>query len=85
VHKTNEINYKKRIAQIHTIAGSYNFWVEENIHTAFNNLKRALAFAEEENDIVSQFFANMSLGQAASYACEFDKAFACFDKALKIM
>jgi len=84
VQKTNEINDKKRIAQIHTIAGSYNFWVEENIPTAFNNLNKALIFAEEANDIVSQFFATMSLGQTSSYAGEFDRAFKCFEKVLKI-
>lgn len=84
VYKTNEISDKKRIAQIYTITGSYNFWVEENIPAAFNNLNKALIFAEEANDIVSQFFATMSLGQTSSYTGEFDRAFNCFDKVLEI-
>ncbi len=78
------MNDKKRAAHVHTISGSYDFWVKEEPALAFNHLKTALILSKEENNISAQFFANMSLGQAASFAGEFDTAGNCFDNALKI-
>ena len=77
-------DYKKRLSQIYTIMGTYNYLVEEDFPKAFEHLEEALKISEEVNDVVSLFFANQFLGLALSLNCEFEKAFYCFEKALNI-
>jgi class 3 adenylate cyclase/tetratricopeptide (TPR) repeat protein len=77
-------DYKRRIAQIYTILGAYNFWCEEDITEAINNLELALKIAHETNDIVSLFFANQYLGIVRASNSEFKKAVKHFNVALDI-
>ena len=77
-------NYKKRLSEIYTIIGTYNYLIEEDFPRAFEHLEEALKISEQENDIVSLFFANQFLGLALSLNCEFEKALPCFEKALDI-
>jgi tetratricopeptide (TPR) repeat protein len=77
-------NYKKRLAQIYTILGAYNCWVEEDFSKALKYLKEALVISEEINDVVSLFFSNFFIGVILSYNCEFKKALNAMKKALDI-
>jgi class 3 adenylate cyclase/tetratricopeptide (TPR) repeat protein len=79
-----EMEYKKRLAQIHTILGCYQMWVEEDLPEAFEHLEKALQISEEVHDIVSEFFANQWLGFAHSFCCRFERAMKFFSRALEI-
>jgi class 3 adenylate cyclase/tetratricopeptide (TPR) repeat protein len=84
VEWASRMDYKKRLAQIHTILGCYNLWVEEDFQAAFENLEKAVQISEEVHDIVSEFFANQWLGFAHAYSCQFEKAMKRFQRALEI-
>jgi len=77
-------NHKKRLPQLYTIIGTYNYMVEEDFPEAFNNLEVALNISEEEHDTLSLFFINFWLGIALSLNCEFERAFGHFQKTLDI-
>jgi len=72
--------YKRRISQIYSIIGAHNIFVEEKYPDASINLEKALKIAEEMDD-VSVFFANVWLGYANAYQCDFEKALYHFQKA----
>ena len=76
--------YKRRVAQIYTILGAYNCFVEEDIPGALRNLELALKIAEEANDIAALFFANHFLGIVRALNCEFDMAVQHINEALDI-
>ncbi len=76
--------YKRRISQIHSILGVYNYVIEENYPKALKHLKEALKISQDEKDTASLFFANFWLGAASSDCCEFDKSADYIQKALKI-
>ena len=42
VEWASSMDYKKRLAQIHTILGCYSLWVEEDFPAAFENLEKAV-------------------------------------------
>jgi len=77
-------DYKRRLSQIYTIVGVYNFYVDDDFLEASKYLKKALKLSEETNDIVSFVLANFFLGQALSANCEFEKAYSHINKALEI-
>ena len=77
-------DYKRRLSQIYTILGTYNYLVQENFPEAFNNLEKALKISEELNDIVSSLFANFWLAIVRSVNCEYEKAAYHIEKALEI-
>jgi len=79
-----EKNYQRRLSQIHTIIGTYDYMVDEDIPKACEHLSEGLRIAEVENDIASSFFVNHFYGIALSLNCEFDKALICFEQALDI-
>lgn len=84
VELTLSSGYKKRIAQIHAIIGSYNLFLKEDYAEALYNLGEALKISEDINDVVSSFFACSWLGFAHSFWCEFEKAAYYFEKGLAI-
>ena len=78
------IGYKRRLSQIYAITGHYEFEVSEDFPKALNHFEEALKISQEENDILSLFFANYSLGLALLLSCEFQKANDHLKKALEI-
>ena len=77
-------DYKRRLSQIYTIAGAYNYYVDEDFLEASKHFEKALKISEGVNDIVSLVLANFWLGQAFSFNCEFEKAYSHINKALEI-
>jgi tetratricopeptide (TPR) repeat protein len=77
-------NYKRRLSQIYTIAGAYNYMVQEDFPTAFENLKEALKISEQIGDLNSFAQANYWLALALSFDCKFEKALHHFNKVLDI-
>jgi len=59
---SQKIGYKRRLPQIYVITGQYEFEVQEDFPKALNHFEEALKISQEENDILSLFFANYSLG-----------------------
>jgi class 3 adenylate cyclase/tetratricopeptide (TPR) repeat protein len=84
VERASQMGYKKRLAQIHTILGCYQLWVEEDLPTALEHLEKGLQISEEIHDKTSEFFANTWLGYAHSFCCRFARAMEYFSKALEI-
>ncbi len=76
--------YTRRLSQIYTIMGTYDWMVEEDFHKASKYLEEAFRISEEEKDIVSLYFASYWLGIALSYNCEFEKGIYYIGKALDL-
>jgi class 3 adenylate cyclase/tetratricopeptide (TPR) repeat protein len=76
--------YKRRLSQIYTIIGTYNYLVEENFPEALKNLEAALDISGELDDMVSTLFSNFWSAIVRSVNCEFDKADTLIAKALEI-
>jgi class 3 adenylate cyclase/tetratricopeptide (TPR) repeat protein len=76
-------DYKRRVSQIYTIIGSYNYMVEEDFPNAFKWLEEGLQIAEELGDILSLVMANHWLGLALQYASEFEKALYHWEKVVE--
>ena len=76
--------YKRRLSQIYTIIGTYNYMVEENFPAALKNLEAALDISRELGDMVSTLFSNFWSAIVLSVNCEFEKADNHLSKALEI-
>ncbi|MEE4263341.1 MAG: adenylate/guanylate cyclase domain-containing protein, partial [Desulfobacteraceae bacterium] len=76
--------YKRRLSQIYTIIGTYNYMVEENFPEALKNLDAALTISGELEDMVSALFSNFWSAIVRSVNCEFEKANTHLTKALEI-
>jgi len=76
--------YKRRLAQIYTIVGSYHCYVEEDFPNAIKYLQDALAISEEVNDIVSLVLASFWLGSSQAFSCDFKNAYHNLKRALDI-
>jgi class 3 adenylate cyclase/tetratricopeptide (TPR) repeat protein len=81
---SQKIGYKRRLSQLYAITGHYEFEVQEDFPKALNHFEEALKISQEENDILSLFFANYCLGLALLWSCEFEKANDHLEKALEI-
>jgi tetratricopeptide (TPR) repeat protein len=77
-------DYRKRLAQINIITGSYASNALDNFSDSKNQLEQALKISEEINDIVSFVFASYWLSISMSLNCEFEKAYHHIEKALEI-
>jgi len=75
---------KRRLAQIHTILGTYYFGVEENYPMSFKHFEEALKISKEVKDIVSSVLASAWFGIALGYDCDFKKASYYMEEAIKI-
>jgi len=76
--------YKRRLSQIYTIIGTYNYMVEENFPEALKNLDAALTISGELEDMVSALFSNFWSAIVRSVNCEFETANTHLIKALEI-
>lgn len=79
-----ERGYKRRVSQIYSIMGCYNYLVEEDFPKAFGYLEDALKIAEELGDILSLAFANFWLGHALALSCKYERALYHLEKSLEI-
>jgi class 3 adenylate cyclase/tetratricopeptide (TPR) repeat protein len=79
-----KLNYKRRIAQIYTIIGTHSYAIEEDFPQALKQLKEAIKFAKETNDLISLLMANHWMGHLLSDNCEFETALYHLEKALDI-
>jgi len=79
-----ERGYKRRLAQIYSIIGTYSYLVEEDFPQALKYLEDALKIAEELNDTLSLVMANLWLGLGLSYGCKYERALYHMGKALEI-
>jgi class 3 adenylate cyclase/tetratricopeptide (TPR) repeat protein len=76
--------YKKKLSQIYTILGAYNFTVEEDFPKSYERFETAISISDEEKDMVSFAQANYWLGFALSLDCKFDRALYHLKKMLNI-
>ncbi len=76
--------YSRRLSQINTVIGGFEYVVEEDYPRALEHLTRALVLAEEVGDIVSMVLASYHSAQALAYDCQFREAFSHIEKALTI-
>ena len=79
-----ERDYKRRIAQIYTIIGTYSYAVEEDFPEALKYLEEAIKIAKESNDIISLIMANHWMGHVLADNCEFERALYHLEKGLEI-
>ena len=79
-----KLDYKRRIAQIYTVKGSYSYAVEEDFPEALKQLKEAIKFAKETNDFISLLMANHWMGHVLADNCDFETALYHLEKALNI-
>jgi class 3 adenylate cyclase/tetratricopeptide (TPR) repeat protein len=84
VELAETLSYKRRLSQIYTILGTYNYLVEEDFPRAFKNLEAALNISGELDDMVSTLFSNFWSAIVRSVNCEFEKADTHITKALEI-
>ncbi len=74
----------RRLAQIHTILGTYLCFVEENFERGLEKLTESLRISEKLNDIVSSVSGYGWMGIALSANGEFLRSLWFLEKALKI-
>ena len=84
VELAESLAYKRRLSQIYTIIGTYNYLVEEDFPKAFKNLEEALNISRELDDMVSTLFSNFWSAIVRSVNCEFEKAATQIARALEI-
>ena len=79
-----ERDYKRRIAHIYTIIGTYSWAVEEDFPEALKYLEEAIKIAKESNDLISLVMANHYTGHVLADNCEFERALYHLEKGLEI-
>ncbi len=67
-----ESDYKRRLAQIYTILGNYEFIVEANIPKSYDFFEEATKIAVEIGDFGSISLANMFFGSIQGINCDFE-------------
>jgi tetratricopeptide (TPR) repeat protein len=77
-----ELGYKKALPQILTVVGNYEYFVEENVPSAFKNLENALKISKELDDKVSLALTSWRLGTARALNCEFEEGERHFERVL---
>jgi len=77
-------DYKRRMAQIYSILGAQNLYIEEDFLSAIDFLEKAIKIGEETGDLRSLIWANHNLGHVYVYSCKFEKGLFYLEKALEI-
>ena len=77
-------DYKRRLCQIRSIQGLYDYIVEEDFPAAYQAFEEALKISDEIKDIVTSSLGNHWFGMALGTNCEFDKALFYLQRALDI-
>ncbi len=81
---TEKLGYKRSLAQINTILGSYYILSEGDAPKAIEYLEKADRLAREAKDSASSALANISLALAHAEAGDFEKALESYEKSLHI-
>jgi class 3 adenylate cyclase/tetratricopeptide (TPR) repeat protein len=84
VERAAQMGHGRRLSQIYTVMGAFDYWVEENFPAAFEHLHRAVELADRVGDRVSVVLANYFLGAALALDCQFQEAFSHIEKSLRI-
>lgn len=74
---------KRKLSQIYTISGAYQYMVEDDFSGAFGPLKKALKLSEDSNDAISNMQASYWLGLGQALHCEFKEAECNLNKVLE--
>ena len=69
-----EGDYKKRVAQINAILGTFEYGIKENFPSAFIYLSKAVETSEKSKDLPSIALSSYWMGFYYSLNCEFEKA-----------
>jgi predicted ATPase/class 3 adenylate cyclase len=77
-------DYKRMLARIYTILGTYYTVSEQNYPMAFQHFEEAIKLSEDVQDIVSSVLASAWFGIALANHCEFEKAAYYIEKAIEI-
>ena len=84
IHLAISHDYKRRLAQIYTILGTYHFFVEENFPETFKSFEEALKLSGEIKDIITSVFVSFWFGCALGFNCEFERSTNYFQKAISV-
>jgi class 3 adenylate cyclase/tetratricopeptide (TPR) repeat protein/ribosomal protein L40E len=76
--------YSRRLSQIYTVIGAFDYWVQEDFPGAVKDLNSAVALADRLGHMVSVSMANYWLALASFFDCQFEEAFSHIEKSLKI-
>jgi class 3 adenylate cyclase/tetratricopeptide (TPR) repeat protein len=76
--------YKRRLAQIYTIKGAYEWFVKENYAESSKNLEEALRIAAEVSDVISSALASYWFGVSSSFNCEFKRGIELIQRTLSM-
>ncbi|MCX6001179.1 MAG: AAA family ATPase [Chloroflexi bacterium] len=79
-----KLDDKKGVAWIYTVLGTYNFFIEKDLTTAFKFLREALKIGREIDELFTIGFASYWLAFALACNCEFEEALPLFEKILEI-
>ncbi len=79
-----KLDYKRRIAQIQTILGTYVYAVEEDLPKASDQLREAINAAKATGDLISLVMANHFIGHVLADNCEFEQSLYYLNKGLEI-
>ncbi len=77
-------DYRRWLSQIFSVIGAHKSWIEEDFTEAFRHLEKAQIIAKQEQNLLSLLIANLWMGSALVWACEFEKASHSFEQALQI-
>jgi tetratricopeptide (TPR) repeat protein len=69
-----EKNYRKRVAQIYTILGTYSVMVQDNDEDGLKHLSHAVKISDEVNDRISSTMAHFWYANALARCCKFEQA-----------
>jgi len=77
-------DYKRGIGRIYNIMGTYSYFIESDMPTAFKYLEEALKIGEDLTDIVTLLFSHYWMAVALGHNCEFDRALPHFERCLEL-
>ena len=77
-------DYRRRIAQIYTVLGTYYYFIEDDLTKGVSHLEEAQKIGEELNDLVTIVLSGYWLAGFLSWNCEFDRALTILNRCLEI-
>jgi class 3 adenylate cyclase/tetratricopeptide (TPR) repeat protein len=84
IEAATRMGRSRRIAQIHTILGSYHYCVREDFTRAFDHLYRSVEIARDLDDNNLLAMGHYWLGWPLAFSCDFESALEHLNQALDI-